>query len=173
MTLKVAERIIGPIELEDAAVMPMPELGIKVAVLNAENVTGRSYWNVLHEVGHVALGHFDNYNLQWLDDRRQTDPQAARTFRNLDREADIFATEVMMPGALVRALKPDQRELVGFFGASWEAAANRLTDRIEPTGLDKAVAGHYREFIDQVRAIRIFRDDDRRVTRIPLSGSHV
>jgi len=52
-----------------------------------------------------------------------------------------------MSGALVRALKPDQRELVEFFGASREAAANRLTDRIEPTDLDEAVADHYWELL--------------------------
>lgn len=173
MTLDAAQQIIKGIEADDAAVMPLPELGMKVAVLNTDNVTGRSYWNVLHEIGHAALGHFDNHDLGWLDDRRYTDPNAARSLSALEREADIFATEVMMPGALVRALKPSQRELVEFFGASWEAAANRLTDRIAQTDLDKAITDHYWEFIDEILAIRVFREQNRPATRRDLDGVHV
>lgn len=161
MTLAEARRLEPGLNLRDAIVVKSPRLRLRLGVLNPLNAAGRSLFNVMHEIGHVAVGHLDAYDIEELRNRRHKDPQAARTLDCLEREADIFATEVMMPGALVRALKPDQRELVEFFGASWEAAANRLTDRIEPTDLDGALAQYYREFTDEILAIRVFREQDR------------
>lgn len=173
MTLPEARRLALRLDLRDAVVVKAPHLGFYLGILNPFNATGRSLFNVMHEIGHVATGHLEDYDIEQLRSLCGRNPKAARTLDCLEREADIFAAEIMMPGALVCLLKPNQRELVEFFGASWEAAANRLTDRIEPTALDKAIASHYREFIDQVQAARIFADDDRPATRRPLSGSHI
>ena len=57
--------------------------------------------------------------------------------------------------------------------STWEAAANRLTDRIEPTDLDEAVADRYRDFIDEIQAIRVFRDQDRPATRRRFDSARI
>lgn len=173
LTLAEARRLEPGLKLRDAVVVRSPRLHFYMGVLNPVNAAGRSLFNVVHEIGHVAVGHLEAYDIEELRNRCHKDQQAARTLDCLNREADIFATAVMMPGALVGSLKPDQRELVEFFGASWEAAANRLTDRIEPTDLDKAVADHYWEFIDEILAIRVFREQDRPATRRHLGGTHI
>lgn len=93
--------------------------------INRYSPEGRVNWTYAHEIGHIKLRHLENYDPDLLTDEEHW---------VLDREANIFAAEFLMPKSwLVRYAKlpltiPDIGQLKDLFDVSWEAMINRLDE---------------------------------------------
>ena len=78
----------------------------------------RIRFSLCHEIGHIALGHFDCHPVDGLSGEQRL---------LLDREAHAFAANLLAPPAVVNALKPSHRENgAALFGLSKEAWVIRL-----------------------------------------------
>lgn len=88
-------------------------------------VQGRITWTLCHELAHIVLGHFIGFDMDNLSDRENF---------ILDREADIFVTEFLMPEEWVSTFcghpltLSGLGKLVNTFNVSWEAMINRLDE---------------------------------------------
>jgi len=91
---------------------------------------GRDRWSLAHELGHIELRHYLTYDLDTLAEDRLTDKER----RILDREADVFARDLLMPAKWVRnaAGGPARFEMIDelaeTFGVSWEAMMIRMDE---------------------------------------------
>lgn len=75
----------------------------------------RMWWSLAHEFGHILLGHAEN--------------PPTRHVPRLDRQADMFAAELLMPlGAIMEVRQQSAEWIAERFGVSLQAAANRLED---------------------------------------------
>lgn len=110
-------------EAEDARTVAHP--GGYLTVLNVSRNPYRIRFTCGHESGHIVLRHFEEFDVDTL-----TEPER----RVLDREADIFAREILMPEDWVReyASPPCSAQqlgrLKGLFGVSWDALLRRLDE---------------------------------------------
>lgn len=95
------------------------------AYINRNLENGRDSFFYAHELGHIVLGHFEDYDVSNLNERQHL---------VLNREANIFATNLLMPEAWVQLyLKPpitvkEIGRLKDMFDVSWEALINRLDE---------------------------------------------
>jgi Zn-dependent peptidase ImmA (M78 family) len=104
----------------------------KVLILANRLVTvkERINFSLAHETGHVVNGHLHDFSCDTLFRDVLTD----RERWVLDREADAFAAELLMPEDVVRDLNlkhADRRRLwlaKNFFGVSWQALLIRLDE---------------------------------------------
>lgn len=91
---------------------------------------GRENWDKGHEFGHVELKHHEQYDVDTLDGDRLTELERWI----LDREANIFARDLLMPAMWVRREAggavgfADIAPLADLFGVSWEAMLIRLDE---------------------------------------------
>lgn len=84
----------------------------------------RDRWSAAHELGHVVLGHCDLYEVDKLTCNRLSN----RERYILDREADTFAEELLMPSKWMRKYKSLKlTELTNIFNVSKEAMTIRLS----------------------------------------------
>jgi Zn-dependent peptidase ImmA (M78 family) len=94
------------------------------------NSPGRMNWSGAHELAHWVLKHFEIYEVDTLLEDRLTEAER----RILDREADIFARELLLPKAWVRAAVGSGvtfemiDRLAEKFTVSWEAMMIRLDE---------------------------------------------
>lgn len=96
------------------------------------NVTnpGRDRWSMAHEFGHIYLNHFNDFHGDTFDERFLSE----REHYYLDREADIFARELLMPSMWIkraagtRISSDTVRCVREEFSVSWEAAIIRLDE---------------------------------------------
>ncbi|MGI9861351.1 ImmA/IrrE family metallo-endopeptidase [Moorella naiadis] len=101
-----------------------PAEGYKVYI-NIYLPDGRINWTYTHELAHIVLKHFQTYDCNSLNDQELS---------ILDREANIFVREFLMPEKLVRmyAIPPVSVPALGNlkekFDVSWEAMINRLDE---------------------------------------------
>lgn len=107
---------------------------------------GRILWSKAHELGHIVLKHLeffdDIYNTYDLDDK----------YKLLDREADIFAAELLAPLPVIAMCGCNTQEKVRqLCGLSREAAGNTVSDlKIWSSKDDKeerAIVRHFFNFI--------------------------
>ena len=99
---------------------------------------GRDRWSMAHEFAHIYLRHFEDFQMNTLHDDFLTE----RDHYILDREADIFARELLMPPVWIKRAVGDRisadtiRRVRDEFDVSWEAAIIRLDELgIVPKGL--------------------------------------
>lgn len=93
--------------------------------LNGELVVGRDCFTLAHELGHIMLKHLLFFEPYYLD---------VNLHHYLDREADQFATELLMPANWIKAAcrftTPTSSKNIGrlknIFGVSWQALMIRL-----------------------------------------------
>jgi len=91
----------------------------------------RDRWSMSHELGHIHLGHFE---LEPQDNSDRISAFSQDEHRVLDREANIFARELLMPARWVKAAVGGRvsggtiRRIREEFGVSWEAAIIRLDE---------------------------------------------
>lgn len=81
-------------------------------------------FTIAHEIGHIVLNH-----LLCCEVFLEIDGQIP--VRRLEREANIFAAELLIPGPALKEIlpaRPPVEELCVFFGVSWEAMMHRLED---------------------------------------------
>lgn len=83
---------------------------------------GRDRWSVAHELGHIVLGHYELYSVDTITTDRLTDHERYI----LDREADIFTEELLMPAEWIVQYKQSQSDLKELFKVSKEAMSIRL-----------------------------------------------
>lgn len=92
-------------------------------------VAGRMQWSMAHELGHIELGHI-RLNIDGLYEDRLTE----RERYILDREADLFARDLLMPAKWVRAAVSGAvnvnmiNRLAKEFGVSSQAMSIRLAE---------------------------------------------
>ncbi|MGB9803564.1 ImmA/IrrE family metallo-endopeptidase [Desulfofundulus sp.] len=95
----------------------------------------RDRWSFGHEFAHVYLGHFKIYPVNRIVRGQAIDLLGEKEFYILDRECDIFVSELLMPKEWVySAVKSpvltmrEVGELKDLFLVSWEAMLNRLDE---------------------------------------------
>lgn len=154
-------RFDGRGALEEAVCMQQGD--VTVALIPSTDLPGRIIFNGAHEAGHKACGHFDNFDIPWLRAHAKTSRAAALTLGALDREADIFATELLMPLAVVRYLDLTVEELEYHHCVSRSAALGRREDLEDPDWLEytyhdeKLILAHCSEYINDILALRAMR----------------
>lgn len=85
----------------------------------------RDRWSLAHELGHILLGHCNLYKVDTLDKDFLT--EAERYI--LDREADIFAEELLMPIQWVEKHRDSSiNQLRKVFNVSKEAITIRINN---------------------------------------------
>lgn len=84
---------------------------------------GRDRWSVAHELGHIVLGHYELYPVDTIMYDRLTD----RERYILDREADIFTEELLMPAEWIMKYTLKDTKLRELFKVSKEAMSIRLS----------------------------------------------
>ena len=96
--------------------------GRYLTVYDDRQIKSRIRWTLAHEIGHIALAHFTEYP-SFFD--------LSRSMRRwLDREADVFAAELLAPMAVLKSVGARDRELISRICAlSDEASGIRARDR--------------------------------------------
>ncbi|MBE3586530.1 MAG: ImmA/IrrE family metallo-endopeptidase [Thermoanaerobacter sp.] len=93
--------------------------------INKDLPAGRDNFTYAHETAHIVLKHHEEFDIDYLTDLE---------YKIIDREADIFATELLMPKEWVLTVVhyPITVQEIGrlkdLFQVSWEAMINRLDD---------------------------------------------
>jgi len=104
------------------------EDGIYRVYINVDLPEGRDNFTYGHETSHIVLGHHKEFDVDFLSDYE---------LWILDREANIFTAEYLMPrGLILEAIAdlpwpPSVSELAylkDIFGVSWTAMINRLDE---------------------------------------------
>lgn len=96
-----------------------------ITVLNVSKNPHRVRFTCGHEIGHIVLGHFTEFDLCSLTSREK---------HILDREADIFARELLMPEKWCARSQTHHTQpgnwvkLKELFGVSWDALIRRLDE---------------------------------------------
>lgn len=86
---------------------------------------GRDNFAYAHELGHIVLDHFVSYDVNALNDKQ---------LMILNREADIFATNLLMPEQFIfeYVTMPLTVQYIGYlkdlFDVSWKAFITRLNE---------------------------------------------
>lgn len=113
----------------------------------------RIRWTIAHEIGHIVLGHLADFDQTMVSRGGLTTPE----YGALEREADIFATELLAPMAVLKEVGarewPDIAEVCLL---SRKAAENRQKD-LERRASDRlyceadtALCGQFRRFLTPV-----------------------
>lgn len=98
-------------------------------ILNNDNSISqaRMLWTVVHEIGHIYLGHLDNKLTKITKDLLSADE-----YNQLEFEADIFAGEVLASKWIMRNLDiVDENEIALICGISDDAALSRYKKATE------------------------------------------
>lgn len=91
--------------------------------INPKAIRGRKNWTLCHELAHIVLGHFIDYEMNNLNFREE---------KILDREANVFVREFLMPEEWVlNHYQPPLTisqlgRLKNKFDVSWDALFRRL-----------------------------------------------
>lgn len=93
-----------------------------LVMYNQNMPSGRLRWTLLHEMGHIRLGHFETLGAFVLAARDER-----QGYRQLEYEADCFAWNAIAPLPILRELNiSSAAEIQRRFGLSAEAAENQF-----------------------------------------------
>lgn len=82
-------------------------------------------WTIMHEIGHIFLGHLTEFNESKLYRGGLTEPE----YYVLEREVDTFAAEVLAPMAILKKLGfTQQQEIEYLCQITYTASGNRERD---------------------------------------------
>ena len=114
------------------------------------NSDHRITWTIMHEVGHILLGHLTDFGETALDRGGLTN----KKYGVLEKEAHYFAAEVLMPTALLKFF-PDITvdEISLLFGVSEEAATRKYrrvfkTTYMPASSYDHKLIRNFFDFLD-------------------------
>jgi Zn-dependent peptidase ImmA (M78 family) len=95
----------------------------------ARTATCRLRWTLAHELGHILLGHFHEYDLTF----NGADQLGRAVAWTINREANLFAEELLMPEDFIRA-----RAGAGFdfLRKTCDVSRQSLSIRLKNLGLD-------------------------------------
>lgn len=130
---------------KEAFCMPSEYMGTKydlIFINSARAISQRVRWSIMHELGHLSLYHFHEFNIPYLIESSTKDPKAKLTLKVLDREANIFASEVLIPYTLVKETKMTVPEIRYYFRVSRRAARIRW---------DEVAMGKYEKVVRQYK----------------------
>lgn len=107
----------------DAVTIPLRGGGF-IVIVNTSHSENRMRFTIAHELGHIALGHH-NYGISLFHLANRSNP--------IEREADIFASELLMPAAHVKHLVfgcgwRDINILCKFYGVSKQAMEIKIEE---------------------------------------------
>ena len=106
-------------------------------------------WTIMHEIGHVILGHLTEFNIGELSRSGLTDKE----YEVLEKEAHYFAAEFLMPTAILRYFSISVEEIALLFDVSEEAAGRKHKRVFEASYMPK----QYTKYEDQlIRNFSIF-----------------
>lgn len=160
---ELVHQIAGGEPLTDA--IAASYCGRTVVILPRRGSPGRIFFDAAHEAGHQALGHFEDYDIPWLRENAKKSRLARMTLAVLDREADAFAAELLMPLAVVRHLRLSLDELQFFHCVSYAAAKRRLEDLEDPEWLEmtrhtaEEVLRHCSSYVETIEVLRVAMED--------------
>lgn len=87
-----------------------------------QTVKQRIYFTKLHEIGHIYLNHFKDFEATILKRSDLTNPE----YKVLENEANCFARNVLSPIALVNCLNYNKSDVINAFNITESAANTRL-----------------------------------------------
>jgi len=91
-----------------------------LTIYDDKRMCGRIRWTLAHEIGHIVLGHLTDF---------QGTNFKAEDYRILEREANIFAAELLAPLAVLKHLGVYKiTEIASLCGISKQAARYRVID---------------------------------------------
>jgi len=93
--------------------------GIYTIAYNNEKSVGRTLFNLLHEIGHIVLNHFVDFNKTILINN-------PLKYKILENEANCFARNVLSPIVLANYLNLSESNIINIFGMTNSAAVARL-----------------------------------------------
>lgn len=102
--------VIGAFASEDAITLALDD-SYHIAYNDTVSSTERIRFSLCHEIGHIILGHFEEFEVEMLTDQQR---------ELLDREANAFAANLLCPAPLYDAVaaKNDTDCMRGVFGMS-------------------------------------------------------
>ena len=100
-------------------------------------------WTIMHEIGHVVLGHLTEFNIGELSRSGLTDKE----YEVLEKEAHYFAAEFLMPTAILRYFTSSVEEIALLFDVSEEAAGRKYKRVFEA----KYMPRNYTQYQDQLK----------------------
>lgn len=108
----------------------------------------RINWSILHEIGHILLGHLDEFDVTALDRGGLT----KEAYGVLEVETNWFVSELLMPTPIVRQFdRMDVDEISILFGVSEEAAEKKYKRAYEKgymyTKYDELLLRHFYHFL--------------------------
>ncbi len=108
----------------------------------------RTNWTILHEIGHILLGHLDDFGVTSLDRGGLT----KKDYGVLEVETNWFVAEFLMPTPVVRSLgRLSAASISMIFGVSDEAASKKYGRVYEkpciPTQYDEKLIRHFYRFL--------------------------
>lgn len=109
----------------------------------------RVKWSILHEIGHILLGHLDDFDVTALDRGGLT----KKAYGVLEVETNWFVSELLMPTPLVRRFTDiTEDEIAVLFGVSEEAAGKKYERAFNKgymyTKYDELLLRHFYHFFN-------------------------
>lgn len=109
----------------------------------------RINWSILHEIGHILLGHLDDFDVTALDRGGLT----KKAYGVLEVETNWFVSELLMPTPLVRIFTDiTEDEIAVLFGVSDEAAEKKYIRAFKKgymyTKYDELLLRHFYHFLN-------------------------
>ncbi|TEB13420.1 ImmA/IrrE family metallo-endopeptidase [Pelotomaculum propionicicum] len=123
--IEVFGRIKWHEDAEDGFTIYDEKRGKYCIFIDPRTIDGRITWTMCHELAHIVLMHFVEYDMDRLTPREE---------KILDRECDIFVREFLMPEEWVLRYYepplsvPQLGKLKDKFSVSWEAVTYRFNE---------------------------------------------
>lgn len=96
-----------------------------ITIFDETQIPERIRWTLAHEIGHIVLGHLEDFDATSLHRGGLSGGQ----YQVLEREADIFAAELLAPMPILTALGTETADIIAAIcRLSRQAAANRERD---------------------------------------------
>lgn len=103
---------------EDGFIMYRPDKNKYKIVIDYSITSSRKRFTLAHEIGHIILKHFEQYDINNLTDKEK---------EVLDKEADVFAGELLMPYAIIKTANASIPSMIKRFNVTPEAMKTRLS----------------------------------------------
>lgn len=102
---------------EDGFIMYKPERNKYKIVIDYSGKSFRKRFTLAHEIGHIILKHFEQFDVNSLTDTEK---------EILDIEANVFAGELLMPYVQIKSMNTDIEYMTNLFMVTSDAMETRL-----------------------------------------------
>ena len=129
----------------------------KIVYNESINSLGRKRWTIIHEIGHIILKHFEDFNQTQITRGGLSEEE----YKVLEKEADFFASQVLAPPIILKSLNVSSVvRLMTICGLSKQASENRYNNFIDwlkrsktATPLEKRILKKFHDFIHKKRCV--------------------